>query len=113
MIGMCQETTHLDQSWTSLFRRYARKFYRVSGFLKVSEIAEPLGTQSTLTTNHRHHDDNGGDVLGRLTLGRLVKVHKRLKKAFHHCSRAHALWIEAVRQAAWSEDVYNNYKSNG
>nr|CDS30301.1 LMBR1 domain containing protein 2 [Hymenolepis microstoma] len=43
-----------------------------------------------------------------LTLKRLVKLHNRLKRAYHHCSRARALWIVALQSAADAEDVFNN-----
>lgn len=49
-----------------------------------------------------------GDIASALTSRRLVKLHKRLKHTYHHCSRAHALWLEALRHAAFAEDVFRN-----
>ncbi|KAM7542477.1 hypothetical protein Aperf_G00000016739 [Anoplocephala perfoliata] len=48
------------------------------------------------------------EITSALTPQRLVKLHKRLKRTHHYCSRAHVLWLEALRQAASAEDVFNN-----
>ncbi|VDL59662.1 unnamed protein product [Hymenolepis diminuta] len=61
--------------------------------------------------NHRSNpSENSGASISAysLTSKRLVKLHKRLKRAYHHYSRAHALWLEALQNAADAEDVFNN-----
>ncbi|KAL5107353.1 hypothetical protein TcWFU_001487 [Taenia crassiceps] len=79
----------------------------VSKAAGISEISSSGERASRRTQGSR---SESGAALGSavLTTQRLVQLHKRLKRAYHYCSRAHALWHEALYRAASAEDVYNN-----
>ncbi|VDD79335.1 unnamed protein product [Mesocestoides corti] len=82
--------------------------------LKIVLSASEIGDADKLqTSSARSGVDSRTSSPAAPTLQRLVKVHKRLKKAHHHCSRARALWLEAVQQAASAEDVCNNCTAGG
>ncbi|KAH9280530.1 LMBR1 domain-containing protein 2 -like protein [Echinococcus granulosus] len=79
-------------------------------------VSKAAGISETSTSSERAarrangSRSEGGAGLGSaaLTAQRLVRLHKRLKRVYHYCCRAHALWHEALRQAASAEDVCNN-----
>ncbi|VDM17361.1 unnamed protein product [Hydatigera taeniaeformis] len=79
----------------------------VSKAADISEI-DGNGNRATRYTRGGRPESGLGLDEAVLTTQRLVRLHKRLKRAYHHCCRAHALWHEALCQAASAEDVYNN-----
>ncbi|VDO14345.1 unnamed protein product [Rodentolepis nana] len=81
---------------------------------RINTIVVAVGEIGAAVRQNRRGNlaENGGasvsSIARSLTLKRLVQLHKRLKRAYHHCSRARALWIVALQSAADAEDVFNN-----
>ncbi|KAL5965170.1 hypothetical protein TSMEX_007108 [Taenia solium] len=105
--------TRLRFGYFSLSKRYLEyiedeeELKMVLAAAGISEISG--GGERAARRTHGGRSESGAKLSAAvLTAQRLVRLHKRLKRAYHYCSRAHALWHEALCQAASAEDVYNN-----